>query len=148
MTTSATTWVLIADSAGARIFNFTDQHERWTLQETLKGDGSGHPAQSGNFGPKASEHKGALRNHKGDNPKESQERAFAHTLAHVLELGHASHAFSKLVLVAPPKLLGDLRENLNRGLQSAVVTEVNKDYTHENVDELMKVLGPQLGGSA
>jgi len=48
------------------------------------------------------------------------------------------------VLVAPPKLLGDLRENLSRGLQSAVVSQVHKDYTHIGVEELIDLLRPEL----
>jgi protein required for attachment to host cells len=144
MTTSTATWVLIADARGARIFSFLDKNGQWTLHDTLNGDGSGHPDQTANGGPKASEHKGALHGHGEADAKEAQERRFAHTLAHVLEKGHGTQAFSKLVLVAPPKLLGDLRENLTRGLQSAVVSELHKDYTHSGVAELITLLGPVL----
>jgi len=87
---------------------------------------------------------GGLHGHGEPNAKETQERRFAHTLAHALERGHGTKAFAKLVLVAPPKLLGDLRENLSRGLQSAVVSQVHKDYTHSGVEELMTLLRPEL----
>ena len=40
--------------------------------------------------------------------------------------------------------LGDLRENLSRGLQCAVVSQVHKDYTHNGVEELMTLLRPEL----
>jgi protein required for attachment to host cells len=103
------TWVVVADASAARIFSFTDKNGEWTLRETLKGDGSGHPDQTAHSGSKASEHKGALHGHGEPDQKETQERRFAHTLAHVLERGHASNAFAKLALVAPPKLLGQLR---------------------------------------
>ena len=144
MISSTATWVLVADAQGARIFSFLEKNGQWTLHESIKGDGSDHPDQTANFGPKASEHKGALHGHGEINAKETQERRFAHTLAHVLERGHGTKAFAKLVLVAPPKLLGDLRENLSRGLQSAVVAEVNKDYSHSGVEDLMTRLRPLL----
>ena len=144
MSAPTSTWVLVADAQGARIFSFLDKAGQWTLHDTLKGDGSGHPEQTSNLGPKASEHKGALHGHGEINAKETQERRFAHTLAHVLEKGLGTKAFAKLVLVAPPKLLGDLRENLSRGLQSAVVAEVHKDYTHSGVNELMTRLQAEL----
>ena len=144
MIASTATWVLVADARGARIFSFLEKNGQWTLHDTLKGDGSGHLDQTSDFGPKASEHKGALHGHGEPNAKETQERRFAHTLAHVLERGHGTKAFAKLVLVAPPKLLGDLRENLSRGLQSAVVSQVHKDYTHSGVEELMTLLRPEL----
>ena len=138
------TWVVVADARAARIFSFTDKNGEWTLQETIKGDGSGHPDQTAHSGSKASEHKGALHGHGEQNPKETQERRFAHTLAHVLERGHATKAFTKLALVAPPKLLGELRENLSRGLQTASVAELHKDYTKFGVDELMRLLRSEL----
>ena len=138
------TWVVVADARAARIFAFTEKNGEWTLHETIKGDGSGRPDQTAGSGPKASEHKGALHGHGEINPKETQERRFAHTLAHVLERGHASNAFAKLALVAPPKLLGELRENLSRGLQTASVAQLHKDYTHCGVEELMRLLRSEL----
>jgi protein required for attachment to host cells len=87
-------------------------------------------------------HKGALHAHGQSVAKETEERRFAHTLARVLERGHETKAFANLVLVAPPKLLGDLRQNLNRGLHDAVRSEVDKDYTHSGVVELMRLLDP------
>ena len=144
MNPSTATWVLVADAKGARIFSFSEKNGEWALRDTLKGDGSDHPDQTAGSVLKASEHKGALHGHGEINPKETQERRFAHTLAHVLERGHADKAFTRLMLVAPPKLLGDLRENLSRGLQGAVVSEVHKDYSHNGVAELMTLLRPGL----
>jgi protein required for attachment to host cells len=135
---------VVADARAARIFTFTDKNGAWTLHETIKGDGSGHPDQTAGSVSKGSEHKGALHGHGEINPKETQERRFAHTLAHVLERGHASSAFAKLALVAPPKLLGELRENLSRALQTATVAEIHKDYTHSGVEELMRLLRSEL----
>ena len=144
MTDATPTWVVVADARAARIFRFTDKNGEWTLHDTIMGDGSGHPDQTAHSGSKASEHKGALHGHGEQNPKETQERRFAHTLAHVLERGHASNAFAKLALVAPPKLLGELRENLSRGLQAASIAEIHKDYTHCGVEELMRLLRSEL----
>jgi protein required for attachment to host cells len=134
------TWVLVADAKGARIFSHTGGASEWKLQETVAGDGSGHPDQTGDFGPKASLHKGALHAHGAPVTKETEERRFAHTLAHVLQRGFETKAFANLVLAAPPKLLGDLRENLSRGVQGAVRSEFDKDYTHSGVKELMQLL--------
>ena len=140
----SSTWVVVADASAARIFSFTDKNGEWSLHETIQGDGSGHPDQTATSRSKASEHKGALHGHGEQNPKETQERRFAHTLALVLERGHASNAFAKLALVAPPKLLGELRENLSRGLQPNSVAELPRDYTHCGVEELMRLLRSEL----
>jgi protein required for attachment to host cells len=144
MSESTATWLVVADASGARVFTFEEKNGPWTLVEELRGDGSGHPDQSGDFGKKASEHKGALHGHGEQNPKETTERRFAHTLAHVLERGLSSNRFAKLALVAPPKLLGDLRENLSRSLQATLVGQVHKDYVHFNVNELKEHLRADL----
>ena len=144
MQSVTSTWVVVADAAAARIFSFADKNGAWTLHETLKGDGSGNPAQTAGSLSKASEHKGALHGHGEQNPKEEQERRFAHTIAHVLERGLASNSFTRLALVAPPKLLGALRENLSHGLKAASVAELHKDYTHFGVDELTRLLRAEL----
>ena len=141
---STATWVLVADAGGARIFSFLDKNGQWTLHDTIKGDGSATPGQTQGTLQKASEHKGALHGHGEVHAKETKERRFAHTLAHVLERGHESRAFSKLALVATPKLLGELRENLSRSLQACVSSEVHKDYTHSGVEDLILRLGPEL----
>ena len=138
------TWVLVADAAAARIFSFVDKNGEWTLRETIKGDGSGISGQTAGSLSKASEHKGALHGHGQQNPKEDRERRFAHALAHVLERGHADKSFARLALVAPPKLLGELRENLSKALQGASVAELHKDYGHCAVDELKNLLRSEL----
>ena len=138
------TWVVVADARAARIFGFADKQDEWTLQQTIQGDGSGQPAQTADLRSRASGPRGALHGHGEIDEKETQERRFAHTLAHVLERGYSDHAFAKLALVAPPKLLGQLRENLSRGLQAKIVAEIHKDYTHLAVAELAERLRPML----
>jgi protein required for attachment to host cells len=144
MQSVTSTWVVVADASVARIYSFADKNDEWTLRETIQGDGSGNPAQTAGTLSKSSEHKGALHGHGEQSPKEDRERRFAHTLAHVLERGLESHSFAKVALVAPPKLLGELRENLSRGVQAAAVAELHKDYTHCAVAELMRLLRPEL----
>jgi protein required for attachment to host cells len=138
------TWVLVADAAAARIFSFVDKNGDWTLQQTIQGDGSGDPGQTAGSISKASEHKGALHGHGEQNPKEDRERRFARTLSHVLERGHADKSFTSLALVAPPKLLGELRENLSKAVQGASVAELHKDYGRCAVDELKSLLRTEL----
>jgi len=141
------TWVVVADSRAARIFSFADRNGQWTLHDTIQGDGTSHPDQTAGSVAKGSEHKGALHGHGEQNPKETIERRFAHTLAHVLERGHTDQSFAHLALVAPPKLLGQLRENLSSSLQKLSVAELHKDYTHCGVEELIRLLKAELPAS-
>ena len=47
-----------------------------------------------------------------------------------LEKAHAEGAFERLIVVAPPVLLGDLRAHMSRGLQSILAASIDKDLTH------------------
>ena len=146
MSQSISTWVVVGDASGARIFKFNKPIEHWSLVEKVAGDAHEVLDATRDFGKKASEHKGALHGH-GENlnaKKETAERRFAHLLSHVLERGLDEGAFARLVLVAEPKLLGELRENLSRGLQSKVVAELHKDLMHLTAEQIAEKLRPEL----
>ena len=142
MSQSTWSWVVVGDSSSARIFKFDRHADAWTLVEKITGDGTGADSGTADFGRKASEHKGALHGHGNieNVGKETTERRFAHLLAHVLERGMTENAFGRLILVAQPKLLGELRENLSRGLQAKIVAEISKDYVHLGTNELREQL--------
>ena len=141
------TWVVVADASGAEIFTYQLPSDPWAPLHHIAADGTGAPMTK-DFGAKASEHKGALHGHGSVTAKETQERHLAHSIAHALEHGMVEKAFNHLVLVAAPKLLGELRENLSRGLQALVVAEVHKDYAHRPVAEIAALVRPALPASA
>jgi protein required for attachment to host cells len=69
-----------------------------------------------------------------------QEERFAAELADLLyELGNAGK-YEELVVVAPPKMLGDLRANFHQKVSGAVVAEVPKDLTQYSVPEIGRML--------
>ena len=129
------TWVVVADAHGALLFTFADKAEPWKLTEHLTESGLGAD-ETADFAKKASEHKGALHGHGTSTEKETKERHLAHAIAHALERGLVDGSLGALALVAPPKLLGELRENLSRGLQSKVVAELHKDLMHLTAEKL------------
>lgn len=51
-----------------------------------------------------------------------------------------NHKFAKLVLIAPPKMLGNLRQNLSRQNTNKVSAELAKDLTKVPAHELPKHL--------
>ncbi len=143
MSQSTWTWVVVADAHGASVYKFAKKADDWQFVEHLQSDGTGGK-QTGDFGPKASDHKGALHGHGETTAKETGERHLAHAVAHALERGLVDDAFGSLALVAPPMLLGELRENLSRGLQAKVVAELNKEYSHLTIENLAGKLRPEL----
>jgi protein required for attachment to host cells len=68
------------------------------------------------------------------------EQRFAGEIADTLyQMAHA-HRFEELVLIAPPKLLGDLRAALHSEVSDRIVAEVPKNLTPNPVPEIAKLL--------
>jgi protein required for attachment to host cells len=69
------------------------------------------------------------------------EQKFAAEIAETLyEMEHA-HKFEELVVVAPPKMLGDLRAAFHPEVTRCIVAEVPKNLTAQPVRELARALG-------
>jgi protein required for attachment to host cells len=71
--------------------------------------------------------------------RQAEER-FAAQVANLLY--HMEHArkFDELVMVAPPKMLGDLRARLHREVAECVVAEVAKDLAGHPLPEIGRLL--------
>lgn len=65
---------------------------------------------------------------------------FARELADILYAKAHDGAFDRIVLVAPPKTLGELRDGLHKEVQDKVVGELAKDLTNHPLDEVEKLL--------
>jgi protein required for attachment to host cells len=71
---------------------------------------------------------------------QQEEERFAAELAELLyKLGHAGN-YDELVVVAPPKMLGDLRKKFHPEVSGAIVEEVPKDLTGYSVPEISRLL--------
>jgi protein required for attachment to host cells len=71
---------------------------------------------------------------------QQEEERFAAELADILyQLEHAGR-YEELVVVAPPKMLGDLRAKFHQEVQRAVVAEVPRDLTNYSVPEISRLL--------
>jgi protein required for attachment to host cells len=71
---------------------------------------------------------------------QQEEERFASELADMLyKLGHAGK-FEELVVVAPPKMLGDLRAKFHPEVAGAVVAELPRDLTQYSVPEIGQML--------
>lgn len=140
MTGQGNTWVLVANAHQGRILEVDDAGLPAKVHHTIGSrDGKAHD-ESGDLPEVADRlqrspgHKGAL--HESGDPKDGAEHRFAKELVRMLEAGVAANAFHHLVLVAPPKLLGILRENLSRALAGRLRASEPKDYAHLSDHEL------------
>jgi protein required for attachment to host cells len=68
------------------------------------------------------------------------EDRFAHEISRALyRLAHAN-AFQQLIVVAPPKILGSLREAFHQEVARRVVAEIPKDLTGHPKDEIAAII--------
>jgi hypothetical protein len=74
-------------------------------------------------------------------PKAQAEAEFAIKLNDHLEESFGQGEFSRLLVVAGPHMLGQIREVLSGKLSSVVLAEVDKDLTRISVKDLPKHLG-------
>lgn len=72
------------------------------------------------------------------------EQDFARDLAADLEARRAAGDLSRLVLVAPPQMLGSLRAAMARGLADAVIAELPKTLTGHPTPEIAKIVADEL----
>jgi protein required for attachment to host cells len=68
------------------------------------------------------------------------EEHFAMEIAETLYQMEHAHEFDELVVVAPPKMLGDLRAALHPEVTQCIVAEVAKDLTAHPIPDLVRVL--------
>jgi protein required for attachment to host cells len=77
-------------------------------------------------------------------PQRYAEYAFARDLSDHLEKAANEHRFDRLVLVAAPKALGDLRDLLPKTVHGKIVAEIDKDLTNIPTRDLGKHLDAHL----
>lgn len=125
------TWILIADAGRARVLETRGMGQKLTpvagmsLQQDLPAShelGDDRPPRShDSVGPgrHASEAKA--------DPHRKLKRSFAKLISDELEAAAGAKSFDRLIIVAPPVLLGDLRQELPRSVKDKTAAEVAKD---------------------
>ncbi len=138
------TWVLVADSAKARAVRWAgriapvESVERFDLHYHHQ---RGRDIMSERPG-RTHESQGATRHaiEPRTDPVRVAERRFAESVVQELNDRFAKNEFDRLVLVAGPTMLGDLRAALPVELQRVVHGELCKDLTHLANDQLKEHL--------
>lgn len=136
------TWILVADGAKARIFLNTGPGKGI---DELAGDefvnalppsrdiGSDKPGRSFNS-------TGAVRHaiEPAVDLHRDRKRQFLGHIAHYLDKAHRRGDFDRLILVAPPPALGDLRAQMDEKLRAVVSGEIAHDLVEHKLDSVAK----------
>jgi protein required for attachment to host cells len=110
-----------------------DQHAQAGLKDReLKADASGQSAtQRGSSGH------GTM----GETDFHQQEEdRFAADTAALLTKRAQRNEFEELIIVAPPRTLGELRQHYDKAVEGKIVAEVDKDLVNHPIDKLEGVL--------
>ncbi len=129
----AATWVVVADRAKARFFAFDPTDAEAGFLEIVDFPNPDGRLSAWELGeersPSTHDRMGygrhAIEPH--TTPEDKVAHRFAAALADALERGRVEHRYGALVLVAPPRFLGQLKEALDAQVLRLVVAEVDKD---------------------
>ena len=69
-----------------------------------------------------------------------EEDRFAHETADLLKKRALRNDFDQLIIVAPPRTLGELRKHYHKEVEKRLAGEVAKDLTGHPVSEIEKIL--------
>lgn len=139
------TWILVADGTRAAIYG-NDGPGRGIYRAIEKDFAIDLPSHVGDM---VSDQEGRAANPGGNghhsmgprtDPRRHRETEFIRSVASVLEEAALTKSYDRLVLVAPPKALGDLRANLASHATALVTRELDKDLVHLSELELEKHL--------
>lgn len=124
------TWIVVADSSHARIFQLRDgqlpAQEIEDLANPLGRADNRQLASDGHgqyFGPDGHGHTAP----RVEEPVQHEVRQFARELGRRLDAAAAQHRFQHLALVAAPRFLGLLRDSLDKHTRQLVTAEVAKN---------------------
>jgi protein required for attachment to host cells len=142
------TWVLVADSSAARIFDAPSP--TGALEEIASyahAEGRMHERDMRTDEPGVTHDSAGYAKHGMEpkvKPKEQEAIGFARFLADRLESARSKSEIDRIILVAPPEFLGHLRNVLDDDARKIVDGEYNLNLVKLRPDEIRKHLPEKL----
>ncbi|WP_350335481.1 host attachment family protein [Coralliovum pocilloporae] len=124
-------WILVCDGEKALFLkNAGDEvFPNFIVQRVMEHDGSDAPSDGHETG------KAELSNW-----YHIEKHRFAVELSDFLYKAAHKNRFKHLVLVAPPRVLGDLRKELHKEVSARLIGELSKDLTHHTVADIEAIV--------
>jgi protein required for attachment to host cells len=125
-----THWILVADASGAKVYTSGALLEELVLLDDITfsrhqvrhddshGHSTAHVPSSG-AGAAEAEH----------DPHKLTEERLARAVAETINEADQAHRFERLIVVAPPRFLGDFRASLSHSAAKRVVASIHHDWT-------------------
>ncbi len=145
---SAQAWILVTDSARARIFKAeTPLGPLSEVGNLVHGEGRLHRQDL------VSDREGRAFDSKGDgrhsmeaktDPKAQEQRSFVNEIGSYLDSGFQSGQFGHLYIAAPSAMMGHLRDQLNGNLRKVLVGTLDKNLVKLKAEEIRTHLPEKL----
>ncbi len=142
-------WILVGDGSGARVYETDALLENLKHVEDLAfshahvhRDEGGHLSNAHLPGAGRDAGQGEYDPHK------VTEERFARAIAKDINDAELRHRFERLVVVAPPRFLGDIRASLSTGATRRVVASFHHDWTRLSLQDLSANLKKNMPDTA
>lgn len=139
-----TTWIVIADGSRARIVVPREGGKGFDIvSETASEEAHAPSREIGSDRPGRTQESGYSARHgiePRQDPHEERKAAFIRNLAVRLNQAAAQKRFDGLILFAPPRCLGELRDALDDGARGKIKAATPKDLTKLPLGELPRHL--------
>lgn len=141
-----TTWIVAADSSRARILQVMGRERLREVEDLVNPEGrlddrelttDAHPRFRGTSGPGSDRQEMPAVEHAVE--------LFAKRIGERLDKARIEHRYDQLVLVAPPKFLGRLRQELDKEVEKLVADELPKDLSWFNAREIERYFAKDSG---
>lgn len=148
-------WVVVADGQRALFLrnDGDDEYPRLQTVDVMEHDNPKTGEQGTDRPGRGSDTAGAAREGTGGSVPITQRSAFEETdwhqqeearflggVADKLKAGVGGGTYGKIVLVAPPRALGVLRQALDKQVEGQIIAEVGKDLTNQPVPDIARAL--------
>lgn len=134
-------WYVVADGARARFFQSIGwDGEFEQFDHFINENGRLMNRDFGRDAPGRSFKGGSRRTsmEERESPKQRDERKFAKRIGERLNEAFQNNEFDRLILVAAPKALGNIRETLSKKVKGVVEGTSSKNYTKSPLEEIEK----------
>lgn len=142
------TWIVVTNSNRCRFYLFDSHKKILTFLKELSHPENRH--KSGDYFTSdkpgryhsASTARGSYEPR--TDPKESGVQHFSHEIANDLDHARTRNEYEKLILIAPPHMMGLLLEQCNKHVKQLIINEIKKDIVHYTDHELLTFLKDQI----
>lgn len=132
------TWIMVSDGAVARVYDYKGPKKKLQVVEGTEFSHVNLPNRElDSTKPGRFFDPGEMRSADSRHDSHEQEKKkFANELGQFLD--QKSHKFARLILAAPPKMLGYLRDTVSKNTMSKVIATIDKDLTKASEESMEK----------